>query len=98
MYEPGDAVVRSGRAGVSAHTEIWYAGPDWEVILRKSPSGNSLRAVCLGCFSSPTLLFRPPHNSLKRMEKICVLLKYSEVLYNVYSISIHQEEFTLKQL
>lgn len=49
----------------SAHTETWYAGPDWEVILRKSPSGNSLRAVCLRCFSSPTLLHRPPHNNLK---------------------------------
>lgn len=63
MYVPGEVVVRSGRDGAQ-HTETWYAGPDGEVILRKSPSGNSLRAVCHCCFSSPTLLYGPPHNNL----------------------------------
>lgn len=83
VYEQEEVVVRSAKA---AHTEMWYAGPDWEVILRESPSGNSLRAVCLHCFSSPTLLYRPGHNNFKsyRGWKTNVFLKKWFIeLYNV---------------
>lgn len=88
MREQGEVVVRSG--GFGAHTETWYAGTHWRVILGESASGNSLSAVCLRCFSSPPAAVQVTTTQCEVAQRT----GKRQVLYNVQTIVNLSDELT----